>query len=275
MLTWMITGSSRGLGRALAESTLESGDNVALTARDPEAVADLVARYPDRALPLALDVTNPQACHDAVAAVEERFGRIDVLVNNAGYGYRSAIEEGEEEDVRGQFETHFFGPLRLIRATLPGMRLRRSGAIVNVSSIAARFIAPGSGYYAASKLALEGLSFTLREEVSPLGIDVLTVEPGPFRTNFLGTSLKQSASAIDDYALTAGARRKERIAGSAPQPGDPAKAAQVIIEAVRAPRTPRIIALGELAIEAFARSAAELQADVDEWAPRARDTSFE
>src|SRR6185437_13108068 len=214
-------GSSSGLGRALAESVLEAGHNAVLTARNPDAVEDLVDAHAGSALAVALDVTDSAQVAAAVRAGEERFGGIDVLVNNAGYGYRAAVEEGDEADVATLFATNVFGPVALIKAVLPGMRARRNGAIVNISSIGARICPPGSGYYAASKAALEGMSSSLRKELDPLGIAVMVVEPGGFRTDFAGRSLQQSAEAIADYADTAGRRRKEYDTAHGNQPGDP------------------------------------------------------
>jgi NAD(P)-dependent dehydrogenase (short-subunit alcohol dehydrogenase family) len=169
MATWLITGCSSGLGRALAEAAIEAGHDVVATARDVAKVADLAATT-DRVLPLALDVTDRKQVADAVAEAERRFGGVDVLVNNAGYGYRAAVEEGDDEAVRMLFETHFFGSVAMIKAVLPGMRARRSGVIVNVSSIGAQVTPVGSGYYSAAKAAIEGLSGALRGELAPLGI---------------------------------------------------------------------------------------------------------
>src|SRR4051794_37528137 len=221
--TWLITGCSTGLGRAFAVAALERGHNVVVTARDVTKVRDLVEAHPDSALALALDVTDDRQVAETVAAGEERFGGIDVLVNNAGYGYRAAVEEGVDDEVRQLFETHVFGTVRTIKAVLPGMRARRSGAIVNLSSIGARISPEGSGYYSAVKAAIEALTLSLRKEVAPLGITAMVVEPGGFRTDFVGRSLTQSAVPIADYADTAGKRRKEYDTGHGKQSGDPAK----------------------------------------------------
>jgi NAD(P)-dependent dehydrogenase (short-subunit alcohol dehydrogenase family) len=224
MSTWLITGCSTGLGRHLAQAVLAHGHNAIVTARDAAKVHDLVEAYPDTGLALALDVTDQAQVEDVVGQAEKRFGGVDVLVNNAGYGYRAAIEEGEEPEVATLFATNFFGPVAMIKSVLPGMRARRHGAIVNISSIGARICPPGSGYYAASKSALEAMSASLRKEVGPLGITVTAVEPGGFRTDFAGRSLQQSREAIADYADTAGRRRKENDTGThGTQPGDPAR----------------------------------------------------
>jgi NAD(P)-dependent dehydrogenase (short-subunit alcohol dehydrogenase family) len=232
MPTWLITGCSTGLGRHLAEAVLGRGYNAIVTARDAAKVQDLVDAFPDTALALALDVTEDTQVNNAVRQAEERFGGVDVLVNNAGYGYRAAVEEGGEPEVAKLFATNFFGPVAMIKAVLPGMRARRDGAIVNISSIGARISPPGSGYYSATKAALEAMSASLRKELEPLGISVTVVEPGGFRTDFAGRSLQQSRDAIADYADTAGRRRKEHDTAHGTQPGDPARAAQAIITAV-------------------------------------------
>jgi len=234
MPTWLITGCSTGLGSHLAEAVLGRGYNAIVTARDAAKVQDLVDAHPDTALALALDVTEDVQVANAVQQAEERFGSVDVLVNNAGYGYRAAVEEGEEPEVTKLFDTNFFGPVAMIKAVLPGMRARRDGAIVNISSIGARISPPGSGYYSAAKAALEAMSASLRRELEPLGITVTVVEPGGFRTDFAGRSLQQSRDAIADYADTAGRRRKEHDTAHGTQPGDPARAAQAIVTAVEA-----------------------------------------
>ena len=185
---WFITGCSTGLGRALAELIVQRGSRVVVTARDKSAIADIERSAPDRVLALSLDVTRPADIDAAVAATRERFGRIDVLVNNAGYGYQSTVEEGEEAEIRAQFDTNVFGLFAMTRAVLPLMREQRKGNIINITSVAGLIGYPGSGYYAASKHAVEGWSDALRAEVLPLGIGVTCVEPGPFRTDWAGRS---------------------------------------------------------------------------------------
>jgi NAD(P)-dependent dehydrogenase (short-subunit alcohol dehydrogenase family) len=258
MPTWLITGCSTGLGRHLAEAVLGRGYNAIVTARDAAKVQDLVDARPDTALALALDVTEDVQVANAVQQAEERFVSVDVLVNNAGYGYRAAVEEGEEPEVAKLFDTNFFGPVAMIKAVLPGMRARRDGAIVNISSIGARISPPGSGYYSAAKAALEAMSASLRRELEPLGITVTVVEPGGFRTDFAGRSLQQSRDAIADYADTAGRRRKEHDTAHGTQPGDPARAAQAIITAVEAPDSPFLLLLGKDALAGF-RAVVEAQ----------------
>jgi len=180
MATWLITGCSTGLGRALAEQVLGGGHNAVVTARDPKTVEDLVEAHADTALAVALDVTDPAQVVDAVKQAEQRFGQVDVLVNNAGYGYRAAVEEASDADIRRLFDTNVFGAIAMIKAVLPGMRERHTGTIVNISSIGARACPPGSGYYAASKAALEAMTSSLRKEIQPLGLTAMAVEPGGF-----------------------------------------------------------------------------------------------
>jgi NAD(P)-dependent dehydrogenase (short-subunit alcohol dehydrogenase family) len=275
MSTWLITGCSTGLGRALAEAVLATGHTAVVTARDVSTVQDLADAHPDTALAVALDVTDEAQVTAAVRAGEERFGAIDVLVNNAGYGYRAAIEEGDDEDVRRLFETHVFGTVRTIKAVLPGMRARRSGAIVNLSSIGARLSPEGSGYYSAVKAAIEALTLSLRKEVAPLGISATVVEPGGFRTDFAGRSLTQSRTPIADYAETAGKRRKEHDTNHGTQPGDPAKAAAALIEAVESPEPPYMLLLGNDASTGFRAALDALRAEVDEWEALSRSTDFD
>jgi len=265
MTTWLITGCSTGLGRALAEAVLARGDNAAVTARDAAAVEDLAQAYPGNALALALDVTIPEQVAEATRWAEDRFGGVDVLVNNAGYGYRAAVEEGEPEAVRHLFDTNFFGAVAMIKAVLPGMRARRRGAIVNVSSIGARITPPGSGYYAAAKSALEGMTGSLRAELAPLGITAMAVEPGGFRTDFAGRSLAQAAAPIADYAETAGKRRKENDTAHGNQPGDPVKAARAIITAVESPSPPALLLLGTDALGAFGAVLDAQRAELEKW----------
>jgi NAD(P)-dependent dehydrogenase (short-subunit alcohol dehydrogenase family) len=251
MSTWFITGSSSGLGRQLARAVLGAGHNAVVTARSVDSVKDLTDVHPHTALAVALDVTDRGQATEAIRLGQERFGAIDVLVNNAGYGYRAAVEEGDDADVAALFATNFFGPVALIKAVLPGMRARRHGAIVNISSIGARICPAGSGYYSAAKAALEGMSGSLRKELAPLGISVTVVEPGAFRTEFAGRSLQQSATVIDDYAETAGKRRKENDSAHGTQRGDPALAARAIMAAVAADEPPALLMLGPDALHAI------------------------
>jgi NAD(P)-dependent dehydrogenase (short-subunit alcohol dehydrogenase family) len=274
MTTWFITGCSTGLGRALAQHVLELGHTAVVTARSLERVSDLAEAHPDTALALALDVTDAAAVRAAVGRAESRFGGIDVLVNNAGYGYRAAAEEGDDEQVATLFATNVFGPITAIKAVLPGMRARRSGVIVNVSSIGARTAPAGSGYYAATKAALEGLTGSLRKELAPLGITAMVVEPGSFRTDFAGRSLTQSPTPIQDYAETAGKRRKEQDTTHGTQPGDPVRAAAAIVTAVTSPEPPELLMLGSDALQAIRGVLAAQSAEIDAWERVTVSTDF-
>jgi len=276
MSTWLITGCSTGLGRALAEAVIGAGHNAVVTARDETKVAELAAAAPERVLAVALDVTKPAQVTSAVGRAHDRFGGgPDVLVNNAGYGYRAAVEEGDDAEVRELFETHFFGTVAMVKAVLPGMRARRSGAIVNISSIGATVTPVGSGYYAAAKAAIEGMSGALRGELAPLGISVTVVEPGAFRTDFAGRSLAQSVTVIDDYAGTAGQRRKENDTMHGNQAGDPAKAAAAIIAAVEASEPPGFLLLGPDALGLY-RYVANARADeIAKWQELTSGTNFD
>ena len=273
--TWLITGCSTGLGRALAEAVIGAGHNAVVTARNVTSVADLADTAAERVLPVALDVTKPDQVASAVQQGQKRFGKVDVLVNNAGYGYRAAVEEGDDADVRTLFETHFFGTVAMIKAVLPDMRARRGGAIVNISSIGAQLTAVGSGYYSAAKAAIEGLSGALRGELAPLGISVTVVEPGAFRTDFAGRSLVESATVIDDYAATAGQRRKEHDTMHGNQTGDPAKAGAAIIAAVESPEPPAFLLLGADALAGYRYVADARATEIATWEQLTTSTDFD
>ncbi|MGG6380083.1 oxidoreductase [Paenarthrobacter sp. NEAU-H11] len=265
MATWLITGCSTGLGRALARAVLAHGHNAVVTARDVSTVQDIADAHPGTALALPLDVTDRAQVSAAVKQAQERFGGIDVLVNNAGYGYRAAVEEADDADVRRLFDTNVFGAVDMIKAVLPDMRAKRSGTILNISSIGARINPAGSGYYSATKAALEGLSGSLRKELQPLGISVTLIEPGAFRTDFAGRSLTQSATPIADYAETAGKRRKENDTIHGTQPGDPHKAAEAIVAIAESPNPPSLAVLGKDAVEAFAAVAEAERTELEQW----------
>jgi NAD(P)-dependent dehydrogenase (short-subunit alcohol dehydrogenase family) len=273
--TWLITGCSTGLGRALAEAVIGAGHNAVVTARNVTRVADLSDAVPDRVLAVALDVTKPDQVASAAQQAQQRFGGVDVLVNNAGYGYRAAVEEGDDADVRTLFETHFFGTIAMIKAVLPGMRSRRSGAIVNISSIGVQLTPVGSGYYSAAKAAIEGISGALRGELAPLGISVTVVEPGAFRTDFAGRSLAESATLIDDYAATAGQRRKKHDTMDGNQPGDPAKAGAAIVAAVESREPPAFLLLGADALAAYRYIADERAKQIASWLQLTASTDFD
>ena len=272
---WLITGCSKGLGRALAKQALAAGYRVVATARRTADIADLVAMHGNAALAVELDVTATDQIDAAVVAAEARFGGIDVLVNNAGYGYLAAIEEGEDADVRALFETDLFGPVNLVKAVLPGMRARRRGHIVNVSSIGGLVTYPGVGYYHMVKFSIEAMSDTLAKELAPLGIGVTVVAPGAFRTDFRGpASIKQSVTRIDDYAGTAGKSRDGTLAGHRRQAGDPARGARAIIAAVEAERPPVHLLIGGDALDQFRGKLDALRQETDTWETVTRSTDF-
>jgi NAD(P)-dependent dehydrogenase (short-subunit alcohol dehydrogenase family) len=241
---WFITGCSTGFGRELARLVLERGWRAVVTARDKERVTDLLEGAGDRALALSLDVTDSAQIASAVRAAQDRFGAIDVLVNNAGYGYQSSVEEGDEKQIRAQFDANVFGLFALTRAVLPGMRARRRGHVISITSVAGLIGFMGSGYYAASKHAVEGWTDALAAEVGTLGIHASCVEPGPFRTDWAGRSLKQTPSTIPDYADTAAARLKQTAEKSGTQAGDPVRAAAAMITLAEMPKPPRHLVLG-------------------------------
>jgi NAD(P)-dependent dehydrogenase (short-subunit alcohol dehydrogenase family) len=272
---WMITGSSSGLGRALAEKVLEQGYRAVLAARTPDAVRDLVDAYDGRALAVALDVTERAQVDAAVKAAYDRFGQVDVLVNNAGYGYIAAIEEGEDAGIRAQFETNVHGVIALMQAVLPGMRRRGKGHVVNISSIGGLTTFPNVGYYHASKYALEGLSETLAKEMAPFGIGVTVVEPGAFRTEFRGRSMQQSRIRIPEFADTLGKQRDALLASHGKQQNDPAKGAQAIIEAVKAKQPPMHLLLGADALELARKQLNGMLKEFEQWETLTRSTAFD
>ena len=274
MKTWLVTGCSSGIGAGIAKAVLANGDNAVITARNPDVLQDLVKQSPDHALAVKLDITNNDDIRAAVAAAVEKFGTVDVLVNNAGYGYRAAVEEGEPAEVAVLFNTNVFGPVELMKAVLPVMREKKSGVILNVSSIAAVRSAVGSGYYAASKAALELISDGLSKEVTPLGIQVTIVEPGAFRTHFYDTSLKGTSVKIDDYAETAGKTRKEVVVNKGAQPGDPEKAGKLLVELVEAGKLPSRLLLGSDAVKAVSASLEARIEEVKAWAETSSRTDF-
>jgi len=260
---WLITGCSTGFGLELARAVLKHGHKVVVTARKLAPLEEFAEA--ERALVAALDVTDPAAIAAVVRQAEAHFGAIDVLVNNAGYGYLAALEEGEEAEIRALFDTNVFGLAALTRAVLPGMRARGRGHVVNLSSMGGLVGFPGIGYYNASKFAVEGLSEALAKEVEPFGIKVTIVEPGPFRTDWAGRSLRTPATGIEAYAETAIARRKAIQDYSGSQPGDPVRAASAIIQAVLAPRPPLRLLLGRPAYDAVNAKLKSQQAEIEQW----------
>jgi NAD(P)-dependent dehydrogenase (short-subunit alcohol dehydrogenase family) len=262
---WFITGCSTGFGRELARLVLDRGYRAVITARDPGTIRDLTAGHEGHALALKLDVTDKEEVAEAVKWAESAFGSIDVLVNNAGYGYVGALEESEESEVRALMETNFFGLTRMIHSVIPGMRHRRRGNIVNISSLGGLVGLPGVSYYNASKFAVEGLSEALAKEVAPLGIKVLLVEPGPFRTDWAGRSLKKSSRQIAEYAETAGATLQRITGRSGKQAGDPVRAGEAIIKALESDKAPLHLVLGLVALETTRTKIEKLSDELDAW----------
>ncbi|MDT7745974.1 MAG: hypothetical protein QOE59_5052 [Actinomycetota bacterium] len=270
---WFITGTSSGFGREIARAALAAGDRVVATARRTDGLADLVEQAPDRVRAVAVDVTDPAAVRAAVDIAVAEFGRIDVLVNNAGYGSRGALEELSDEQVRAQFDVNVFGVLDVLRAVLPVMRAQRSGHVVQMSSVGGVIATLGGAAYAATKFALEGLSEGLAVEVAPLGIRVTLVEPGPFRTDFAGRSAAHGEP-VEDYALILDPAREWFLAQDGQQPGDPARAAQAIVDLVGLDDPPVRLPLGAAAFDRIRARLSTRLADLDAVEPLGRDTDF-
>ncbi|MBP1886370.1 oxidoreductase [Sinorhizobium mexicanum] len=271
MKTWFITGASRGFGARIAELALAQGDNVVATARNPRTVTERLGDHPNL-LPIVLDVTDGEQAKAAANAAVERFGRIDVLLNNAGFGLLGAVEEATAAEVERLYRTNVFGLLAVTRAVLPHMRAQRSGRILNISSIGGYRSGPGFGVYCSTKFAVEGLSESLHAELAPLGIHVTVIEPGYFRTDFLdSSSLSVSANVIADYAETAGTVRTRATSLNHAQPGDPDKLARVIVEFADAPNPPVRLPLGSDTVMAIEAKHAADAAILTEW--RAVSTS--
>ncbi|GHH03497.1 oxidoreductase [Pseudodonghicola xiamenensis] len=271
---WFVTGCSTGFGREIAKLLLSRGWPVVMTARHIDSLSDLVQGHEDQALALALDVTDQAMIEKAVADAEARFGHIDVLVNNAGYGYFSAIEEGEDAEIRRQFETNVFGLTSLIRQVLPGMRARRKGHIINFSSIGGLIAYPALGYYNATKFAVEAISEALAKEAAPLGIKVTIIEPGGFRTDWAGRSVIESATEIADYAETAGALRRGLKEGSGHQAGDPVRAAATVVATYEAETPPLRLLLGAQAYGRALDRVEELRKNFEDWKDLTLSTDF-
>lgn len=263
--TWFITGASTGFGRILAEEVLKAGGKVVATARNLDKIADLEEKYPGKARAFALDVTDPAQILSVVAQTLTTFGPVDVLVNNAGYGLAGGIEEASEEEFMPVFETNVFGLMRVTRAFLPHFRNQRSGNIVNLSSIGGLIGSAGWGYYNASKFAVEGFSEALAGEVAPLGIHVTIVEPGPFRTDFLGRSGVEAKERIADYDATAGKTRQYFHDQAGKQPGDPLRAVHAIIQAAESPKPPLHLVLGALALQRMRGKLDQWKSELDAW----------
>lgn len=272
---WLITGCSTGFGRALANAVLAKGDRLIATARKPEQLQDLVASYRGQVHPLSLDVTDLDNIRSAVTEAKDVFGRIDVLVNNAGYGALGAIEEVSDEAIRRQYDTNVFGTLNMMRTILPIMRQQRNGHILNLSSVGGMVSFATTGIYCSTKFAVEGLSEALSKEVAPLGIRVTIVEPGAFRTDFNGRSLSIPEQQIDDYAETTGKFLEWSQQMDGKQPGDPEKAAQAMIQAVESDEPPLRLVLGEDAVNAIEQKLQSVKAELDKWQSVSLATAFE
>jgi NAD(P)-dependent dehydrogenase (short-subunit alcohol dehydrogenase family) len=272
--TWLITGASRGFGRTLTEAVLEAGDAVLATARRPEQLDDLAARYGERIRAVALDVTDAAAAAGAVAEATAVFGRLDVVVNNAGYANSAPIEEMAEDDFRAQIETNLFGVVNVSRAALPVFRAQRSGTFVQFSSIGGRVGGtPGMGAYQTAKFAVEGFSEVLASEVAPFGVKVIIVEPGAFRTDWQGSSMTRHAVG-PDYEETVGAIHRYRDEHDGRQPGDPARGAKAVVDVVGAENPPRRLILGGDAVVAAQKAAEERAAETEQWAAVSRSADF-
>jgi NAD(P)-dependent dehydrogenase (short-subunit alcohol dehydrogenase family) len=271
---WFITGCSTGFGRELAKTALDRGYRTVVTARDPAKVEDIAKGRTDRALVLELDVTDPVEVDASVKSAAKHFGRIDVLVNNAGVGYFGAVEESDETEVRHMFEINFFGLSRMTRAVLPIMRQQRSGHIVNISSIGGLRSFPSLAYYHATKYAVEGFSESLSLEVAPLGIKVTIVEPSGFRTDWAGRSAAESKTRIPDYASTAGQNLQNLRNSSGKQAGDPVRAAAAIISAVESPNPPLRLLLGKAALKGARIKLDMLKKEFDAWEKTTVEADF-
>ncbi|HWI44244.1 MAG TPA: oxidoreductase [Nocardioides sp.] len=261
---WLVTGCSTGIGREIAQAALDAGHRVCVTARSVEAVEDF-GSFGEQVVVVPLDVTDRDQVSAAVDAVEQAWGGIDVLVNNAGYGYLSAVEEGDDAEVRRLFDTNYFGAVDMIKAVLPGMRAQGSGHIINISSMTGLVANPPNAYYSSTKFALEALTEALAKEVGPLGIKVSAVEPGGFRTDWAKRSMKEASAPIEDYAADVGARKELIRAFADHLPGDPAKLAQHVVMLAGLADPPLRLLLGADVLKAVRDKIAELSASIDAW----------
>ena len=269
---WFITGCSTGFGRELAKLIVARGWPVVATARNKAQVEDLATS--DKVLALELDVTDSKEIDAAVTAAEEKFGGIDVLVNNAGYGYLTTVEEGEEKEIRAMFDANVFGLFALTRAVLPGMRKRRKGHIINITSVGGHIGNPGSGYYAATKHAVEGWSESLAAETAPLGIKVTAVAPGPFRTDWAGRSMTQTENRIADYAEIVGTRLAAVSANSGKQAGDPVRAGEAMIKLTESENPPLHIVFGAQGLGVVTNNLKQKLAEIEAWREVGLATDF-
>ena len=271
---WLITGCSTGIGREIARAALESGHSVAVTARNVDAVADFVDQFGDRALALPLDVTDRDQITSAVGSVEKTFGGIDVLVNNAGYGYMAAVEEGEDAEVRKLFDTNYFGVVDTLKAVLPAMRARRSGHVINISSMTGLVANPPNAYYSSTKFALEALTEALAKEVGPLGIKVTAIEPGAFRTDWAARSMQESSTPIGDYDDNVGSRKTLIKQFADHLPGDPRKVAEAVLMVAGLDEPPLRLLLGRDVLAAVREKIADLTASIDHWESVTKNVNF-
>jgi NAD(P)-dependent dehydrogenase (short-subunit alcohol dehydrogenase family) len=271
---WLVTGCSTGIGREIARAALEAGHCVVVTARRTESIADFGDDFGDRAAVVALDVTDKAQIAAAVRTADEVFGGVDVLVNNAGNGYLSAIEEGEDDQVRKLFDTNYFGVVDTIKAVLPAMRARRSGHIVNISSMTGLVANPPNGYYSSTKFALEALTEALAQEVGPLGIKVTAIEPGAFRTDWAARSMWESSTPIGDYDENVGARKTMIKEFANHLPGDPRKVAEAVLMVTTLDAPPLRLLLGRDVLKAVRDKLAAFSASIDEWETVTKDVNF-
>lgn len=274
MARWLITGCSTGIGREIARAALQAGHQVAVTARRIETVQDVADEYGEQARAIALDVTDTGQITAAVQTAQREFGGIDVLVNNAGHGYLSAVEEGEDLAVRKLFDTNYFGVVDMIKAVLPEMRERRSGHIVNISSMTGLVANPPNAYYSSTKFALEALTEALAAEVKPMGIKVTAIEPGAFRTDWAARSMQETHSTIDDYAENVGARKTLIKQFANDLPGDPRKVAAAVLMVTGLDEPPLRLLLGRDVLKAVRDKLASMSASIDEWEAVTRDVNF-
>ena len=274
MKTWLITGCSSGLGRGIAEAALKHGENVVVTARNTEKIKELAEQYTDHALILRLDLNDRESMKNAVDSTIKVFGGIDVLVNNAGHGYRAAVEESEPEKVKELFDTDFFAPAELMKMVLPSMRAQKSGLIVNVTSIGAVRGALGNGYYSAAKGALELLTEALAKETEHLGIRTMLVEPGALRTNFYGDGLRGTESRISDYDVLADRYRKENLVNNRDQLGDPMKGGEVIVDTILSGKMPSHLLLGSDAVQAAQNVLKDRLQETEKWKDVSRGSDY-
>jgi NAD(P)-dependent dehydrogenase (short-subunit alcohol dehydrogenase family) len=272
---WFITGTSQGFGRELLRAALQRGDSVVATSRNPQSVCAAFSKAADRLLAASMDLRDPAQISSTVTNALARFGRIDVLVNNAGYGVTGAVEEASEKEIAAVYETNVFGLLRVVRAVLPHMRRQRSGHIVNLSSIGGLTGMPGWGIYNSTKFAVEGLSEALAAELAPLGIGVTIVEPGPFRTEFLGGSLVRAANTLPDYEATAGKTRASARERNGKRQGDPVAAADAIVQAVTSPDPPLHLLLGKFAYDRFKQKLDAFRNEMEAWRDLGLGTDFQ